>query len=138
MPILRPCAHPGCPELLPLGTDARCEKHKRQYNRERSQNVNQSFYNSTQWKRLRAVVRKEEPICSECKKHGRVSLTQHVDHILPIAEGGAKLARENLAGLCESCHNAKTRRENQRPSTPGGGGRQLQAVFTRQRALSRL
>jgi 5-methylcytosine-specific restriction protein A len=34
--------------------------------------------------------------------------TKIIDHIKPILDGGDEWDRDNLQGLCESCHNRKT------------------------------
>lgn len=35
----------------------------------------------------------------------------HIDHIIPLSQGGAKYDEDNLAWRCKTCHDAKTRRE---------------------------
>jgi 5-methylcytosine-specific restriction endonuclease McrA len=60
------------------------------------------------WDRLRAVVLAEEPCCRPCLKADRVTLSTQVDHVKPIAEGGAPFERSNLQGICISCHSTKT------------------------------
>lgn len=54
----------------------------------------------------------EEPFCRECAKAGlRVAATE-VDHILPHRGNIALfLSRENLQGLCHTCHSRKTMKE---------------------------
>lgn len=58
------------------------------------------------WMRLREVVLIEEPVCRICK---RKPATQ-VDHITAISKGGTD-ERDNLQGICEHCHEDKTRKE---------------------------
>lgn len=70
------------------------------------------FYHSVAWRRLRAIVSAEEPCCRECERQGRTTLTEHIDHILPRTKRpDLELTRNNLQGLCQSCHNVKTKAE---------------------------
>ncbi|TDD47945.1 HNH endonuclease [Saccharopolyspora elongata] len=48
-----------------------------------------------------------EPNCRGC---GRPA--EQVDHILPLAKGGAMFDHANAQSLCGPCHNVKTRSEN--------------------------
>ena len=68
--------------------------------------------------------------CAACK-----SLLQpgwHVDHVVPLADGGAHDAT-NVQPLCAPCHTVKTAREN---SARRGGRRHLGAVeIDRTRAI---
>lgn len=70
-------------------------------------------YNSVEWIKLRNLVRMEEPLCRTCKAKGELTPTKVVDHIRPISQGGDPWDRENLQGLCETCHNTKTAKEKQ-------------------------
>lgn len=63
------------------------------------------FYSSPAWRRLRALVLRERPVC-QVAGCGRAS--SHVDHRTAIAAGGARLDRANLMALCHSCHSRKT------------------------------
>lgn len=73
--------------------------------------ANSSFYQSQQWRRVRAIFLQQYPLCAECQKHGRVVPARVVDHITPINEGGARYDFANLQGLCDRCHNKKSGRE---------------------------
>ncbi|WP_052292899.1 HNH endonuclease signature motif containing protein [Desulfofarcimen acetoxidans] len=65
------------------------------------------------WRKLRLSVLKEEPLCRECAKKGRLTPATQVDQI----DGDVvNLARENLQPLCQSCHSRKTSRENDHPN----------------------
>lgn len=33
---------------------------------------------------------------------------KHVDHVVPVARGGAELDASNLQSLCHPCHSRKT------------------------------
>lgn len=49
-----------------------------------------------------------------CGRAGRLE----VDHIRPLAQGGAEYDLGNLQTLCRSCHIEKTRAENSNPPGP--------------------
>ena len=68
-------------------------------------------YNSVEWIKLRNLVRNEEPLCRTCKAKGIIRPTEIIDHIKPILDGGEALDRDNLQGLCTTCHNAKSAKE---------------------------
>ncbi|WP_367363511.1 HNH endonuclease [Mesotoga sp.] len=52
-----------------------------------------------------------EPLCRECKKHGRLTLATEVDHIIPLSKGGDN-SPGNLQPLCHACHSRKTASED--------------------------
>ncbi len=68
--------------------------------------------NGSAWRRLRASVLCEQPLCPECEADGYLVPAVEVDHV----DGNpANNERENLRGLCKMHHGQKTRRE-QRPA----------------------
>ena len=100
---LRPCSHPGCPNLC---EGQFCEQHhveeRRKYDKyERSSDVNRKYGRA--WKRIRDRYAAEHPLCEMCLKEGRLTPVQEVHHILPVSKGGTH-ARDNLMSLCQSCH----------------------------------
>jgi 5-methylcytosine-specific restriction enzyme A len=108
----RPCAGPGCGELVDSGC---CPAHSsqasaRQHDRARRDDPQRMRTNSTRWLKLRAIVLRRDPVCRIC---GQEASTD-ADHIIPIRAGGAKWLPENLQGLCHACHTKKTRREGHR------------------------
>jgi 5-methylcytosine-specific restriction protein A len=71
------------------------------------------------WQRFRAWYAARVPaICagkladgSLCGRPGP-SPEMHLDHILPLDQGGARLDPDNVQWLCQACHNRKTMKEN--------------------------
>lgn len=60
--------------------------------------------------KARAEVLAAEPFCRECAKQGRERKADIVDHIIPLAWGGAE-ARSNRQPLCHDCHEVKSQAE---------------------------
>jgi 5-methylcytosine-specific restriction protein A len=70
--------------------------------------------------RERLAVIAEEPFCRACLKQGKHVRTDVVDHIVPLAWGGSD-DRSNKQGLCEPCHDAKSKAERAEARRGGGG-----------------
>ncbi|HCF71988.1 MAG TPA: HNH endonuclease [Syntrophomonas sp.] len=113
----KPCAHPGCPQLV---TDGRfCINHQndgQKQRRERDQYYDEivrnqktkSFYKSRAWQaaRRRALIR-DHYLCQDCLKEGRITQADTVHHRVEISKDWSKrLDIDNLISLCASCHNA--------------------------------
>ena len=60
--------------------------------------------------RERAQVLAEEPFCRLCLEAGKHVASDVVDHIIPLSEGGSD-ERPNKQGLCDPCHDAKSKAE---------------------------
>lgn len=59
---------------------------------------------SRQWRRLRAQVIREEPVC-RLRLPGCTIVTQTGDHIIPVKyRPDLKLVRQNVRGSCYSCN----------------------------------
>lgn len=100
----RPCSYPGCPELV----DGRfCKFHAKQENRRyekyRRDPETRRCYGRA-WKRIRDRYIKAHPLCEECKRSGKLTVSEEVHHILPLSEGGSN-REDNLMALCKSCHS---------------------------------
>lgn len=69
----------------------------------------------TQWHKLAARFRKENPHCRLCwELTGRVTIARHTDHVVPLRRDWdfpELLDKANLQSLCVACHHAKTDRE---------------------------
>lgn len=72
------------------------------------------FYSSAQWKRCRAIQLRADPLCADCLTKGKTTPADTVDHVIELSRGGARFDPENLRSLCAPCHNAKTRRYQNR------------------------
>ncbi len=65
------------------------------------------YYDTARWKRLRKMVLARDPLCVMCLAEGRTEPSTCVDHIVDLKDGGTN-RKDNLQGLCDSCHNRKT------------------------------
>jgi 5-methylcytosine-specific restriction enzyme A len=120
-----PCLEPGCGELVVKGP--RCPEHKREYDRETHRSTGR-IYNRKRWHILRRVILLRDPLCRICEVDGIEALSEEVDHVIAIEDGGAAWDEDNLQGLCGDCHSRKTRAEMRArtygttPSGVAGGG----------------
>jgi len=64
-----------------------------------------SFYHTKEWRIFRAAVMRERSVC---QAPGCCAPATHLDHIVSIGRGGAKLDKANVQALCPSCHSRKT------------------------------
>lgn len=67
--------------------------------------------NSSRWRRLRAEVLHEHPLCQRCAEEGYVTAAREVHHIQPVDWARTQGERErrmfsplNLMALCHRCH----------------------------------
>jgi 5-methylcytosine-specific restriction protein A len=113
-----PCRQGGCSALV--DKPGFCDKHRREAFKIQKQTVTDDykernrFYQRVAWKSVRTLQLQLEPLCRECRKLGKLVAATVVDHIIPIANGGAELDLDNLQSLCRSHHEAKTRTETNR------------------------
>jgi len=121
----KPCGHPGCGVLVRDGTN-RCPKHIKVA---WSKPVTTKRVTGRKLQALRSELFARNPLCVTCDAQGRVSLATQRDHIVPLAEGGAD-DDSNVQGLCEECHDRKSKVERVRGqarawSRYGGGSLNL-------------
>lgn len=102
----RPCT--VCGTLVRDG-GSRCERHRQSW----VKNKPTKRITGRRLQAMREALFSRDPLCAECKRHGRFSLATQRDHIVPLAEGGAD-DHTNEQGLCDECHDAKSQREAQR------------------------
>ena len=122
----KPCACPGCPELVPPGTRY-CERHQKQadrdYDRYHRPTEHQERYHTGAWAKIRTAKLHTQPLCERCLGEGRYTHASIVHHIRPLAGGGTN-ALDNLMSLCAACHN-KIHYEMKNDPARAGGGRNL-------------
>ena len=64
------------------------------------------FYSCAAWRKLRARILGQHPLCVECLRLGRVTPGLVVDHIIPYrTRPDLGLIASNLRALCAACHN---------------------------------
>lgn len=80
------------------------------------------------WRQLRAqVLKRDNHLCQCCRRAGRVTEAQEVDHIIAKAHGGSDLP-SNLEAICRDCHRVKTAGEHgRRGSSKVGAAHQVGA-----------
>ena len=77
--------------------------------------VARGIYRTRAWWSVRYRVMKRDGFrCVLCNKAGRLE----VDHIRPVARGGAPFDPENLRTVCRGCHIGITARLNRKPPAP--------------------
>lgn len=121
-----PCRYPGCAAILIK--PGYCAEHRstrsRDYGRaRRGFDSERGFYQSTQWRAVRATFLRKHPLCVRCQQGERIVAAVVVDHIQPLKRGGARFDESNLQALCVSCHNRKTARETAQHSRRNGCSR---------------
>jgi len=61
------------------------------------------------WAKIRhRILRRDFGLCRPCKRVGRLTLAQQVDHIVPVSKGGGN-QDANLQCICLACHQEKSR-----------------------------
>jgi len=81
--------------------------------------VQESFYNSTAWKRLRETYISLHPLCEICLEHEKITPAKEVHHKKPYMRGETDeerwqlfLDEHNLMALCPKCHSAVHTKDN--------------------------
>ena len=72
-----------------------------------------NFYNTVLWDRTRrAVLRRDEYLCQECKRYGKTKSAEVVHHIRPLEKHPElRVKTWNLISLCRECHEAMHERK---------------------------
>lgn len=118
---LRPCAHPGCPNLVREGRYCSEHQHKEHERRREVQEAydhqqrdakTTEFYASSAWRAVRRMaLRRDKWLCQDCLKRGRVQPADTVHHVVEVKDDWSRrLELGNLVSLCAGCHNARHKR----------------------------
>jgi 5-methylcytosine-specific restriction enzyme A len=107
--IKKPCARPGCAELVGFGY---CDAHRREAQLKRWELLDRGRgssrargYDHT-WERFRRMFLARHPDCADC---GR--LADQVHHLEKVkVRPDLKLVESNCLALCEACHTVRTAR----------------------------
>jgi 5-methylcytosine-specific restriction protein A len=94
--------------VLTSGTGGRCTTHERQSNRSR----HNALYSTRAWQRLSARVLRawrgeHSEWCPGYQRPAHPAADLTVDHVEPLAAGGAPFDVANCSVLCRSCNSSK-------------------------------
>lgn len=89
-------------------------KRRTETNTHRQGKNNRAFYQSSRWHEYSRQYRKKHRLCVMCLEKGKTVLSECVDHIIPITNGGDMWDSINHQALCKSCHSIKTKEEKKR------------------------
>jgi 5-methylcytosine-specific restriction protein A len=105
----KPCRQLGCPNLVDKGKGycETCRPKADKIDRNHRGSAAERGYDHT-WNRLRNMYLRNNPLCVMCDKPEPARV---VDHIVPLAQGGERLAESNLQSLCLTHHATKTLKE---------------------------
>lgn len=111
-------------------------KKKRDTNHKQTdmRKLRQSAYNTTAWRKLRETYLKQNPLCEECLKKGKVTAASSVHHIKSPFQNGCVnqalfLDFDNLESICHDCH-AELHNKEQGHITPQEVIRQLEELMS--------
>ena len=107
------CNHPGCPNLVPVGTKY-CDLHRTLHPEEVRSASSRGY--GKRWQQVRKRYLEVHPLCAECMKQGLYVKASDVDHIIPH-RGDSDLFwdQSNWQPLCHRHHSMKTAREDTHP-----------------------
>lgn len=106
---MRPCAHPGCSQLVSAGYCAQHADLHRQRDRYRRNSYpresRQARGYDRQWERVRKAKLQRDPLCEDCLRADVVRPAVLVHHIESIEDRPElRLHMSNLRSLCFGCH----------------------------------
>lgn len=110
---LTQCNKQGCPHAVrkqgQCPSQCQTKRQQNQYDEHRGNSTQRGY--GSRWRKKRAAVLREEPLCRHCLERGETMQSSEVDHIVPKARGGTD-ERNNLQGLCKTCHSRKTAQQD--------------------------
>jgi 5-methylcytosine-specific restriction enzyme A len=123
-----PCRYPGCAAVV--ATPGFCEAHRplihRDYGRaRRGFDAEVGFYQSRQWRSVRAAFLREHPLCGACGAKGLLLPARVVDHVQPIKDGGARFDEPTCSRCACPVTTARPHASQRRGQVPPGGDESL-------------
>lgn len=116
---LKPCAYPGCPNLVRSGY---CDVHRQQPAAYVRDPERQHLYDRA-WQRRRRIQLADHPWCEDCLAKGIYTSATDVHHEQRHEGDRDVFMRSPLKSLCHACHSARTLQEVK--------GEGAEKVFTR-------
>lgn len=86
-------------------------RNNRKSYRHNIRNGDNSFYQSTAWKKTRNAFIAANPYCVECQKEGKKVKATVADHLKQVILDGDKHNWSNLQPLCSSHHNSRSAKQ---------------------------
>jgi 5-methylcytosine-specific restriction enzyme A len=112
----RACPRAACPHVTPCPVHSARAVAQTQHDETRGNSAARGYDHA--WRKLRAQVLLDEPMCRMCEAAGFTEPATDVDHIVPHVVGEPH-DRDNLQPLCHAHHSSKTARER---GARGGAG----------------
>lgn len=114
----KPCAYPGCINLIQDGRF--CFEHQNENQKQRRESdkyyddhlrnqKTKQFYKSRAWQAARRkALTRDNYLCQDCLSENRITRADTVHHLVEISVDWSKrLDINNLVSLCASCHNMR-------------------------------
>ncbi|XBQ15813.1 MAG: HNH endonuclease signature motif containing protein [Oceanicaulis sp.] len=115
---------PSAPKLFrPLGAPAK-RKGAKLEDRFRGSAAKRGY--DRDWRKLREIKLKRDPLCEDCLADGRTEPAREVDHVERFRDADGRIDHrkrldpKNLRSLCKPCHSRKTARETWHAQGVGG------------------
>ncbi len=89
-------------------------KYRREHNGQYERPASDPLYHTPEWTKLSRRWRQAHPLCEECKRQGRITPAQCVDHIVPFPICKDFYDESNLQSLCARCNMEKGNRDRKR------------------------
>ncbi len=67
-----------------------------------------NIYSKSRWKRTSLRIRQANPLCEIADVIGEVRVSEEVDHIISLSDGGAAYDERNLMAISRHYHRIKT------------------------------
>lgn len=93
----KPCARPGCYELVYEG--AYCDVHKQAYDKARGSSYSRGY--NHKWRKIRKLKLAKHPLCENCLAADLTRIAVLVHH---IDCNSTNNNYNNLKSLCNACH----------------------------------